>query len=229
MQIQCGWLLYYTNNNYYYLSIKTSHGACSSRKWHSFIVQSKVGMLYAKKGTTTALYQWVLVTEAGGYNLYTRLTTDQKRNACDFIKKPWTTCPSTKEWTHFFDRNHIVPIAHDTELFALRWCRCWRPRNVWDEDEYAQQIGRNAGWRAQSGGEGWYRHFCPLFGHTTVHLHQLRKGSPLALHGGIRERFRNRGERAALQHKSEDRGLPETQSPHKEPSPHILWCLQGNC
>ena len=47
-----------------------------------------LGRLYAKKGTTTVLYQWVLVTEAAGYNLYTKLTTDQKRIACDFIKKP---------------------------------------------------------------------------------------------------------------------------------------------
>ena len=108
-----------------------------------------LGRLYAKKETTTALYQWVLVTEAAGYNLYTKLTTDQKCNACDFIKKPLTTCPSVKESTHFFDRDHIVPIACDTERFALRWCRCLHPRNVWDEDEYAQQIGRNASpvWR----------------------------------------------------------------------------------
>ena len=51
----------------------------------SFFPPATLGLLYSKKGTSTALYQWTLVTEAAGYNLYAKLTAEQKRAACEFI------------------------------------------------------------------------------------------------------------------------------------------------
>ena len=40
-----------------------------------------------RKWTTPALRQWVLVTEAGGYNCYARLGAAAKHNACEFITR----------------------------------------------------------------------------------------------------------------------------------------------
>ena len=59
--------------------------AVSIEELISFFPPATLGRLYSKKGTSTALYQWVLVTEAAGYNLYVKLTTEQKRDTCEFI------------------------------------------------------------------------------------------------------------------------------------------------
>ena len=52
-----------------------------------FFPTAMLGHLCVRKGVTPALRQWVLVTEAGGYNCYTRLGAAAKHNACDFISR----------------------------------------------------------------------------------------------------------------------------------------------
>ena len=52
-----------------------------------FFPTATLGRLCARKGTTPALRQWVLVTEAGGYNCYARLGAAAKHNACEFITR----------------------------------------------------------------------------------------------------------------------------------------------
>ena len=53
----------------------------------TFFPTATLGRLCARKGVTPALRQWVLVTEAGGYNCYARLGAAAKHNAYDFISR----------------------------------------------------------------------------------------------------------------------------------------------
>ena len=52
-----------------------------------FFLTATLGRICGRKGVTPALRQWVLVTEAGGYNCYARLGAAAKRTACDFITR----------------------------------------------------------------------------------------------------------------------------------------------
>ena len=53
----------------------------------NFFPTATLGRICARKGTVPALRQWVLVTEAGGYNCYARLGAAAKHNACEFITR----------------------------------------------------------------------------------------------------------------------------------------------
>ena len=96
--------------------------ALSIEELISFFPPATLGRLYSKRGTSTALYQWVLVTEAAGYDLYAKLTTEQKRDACLFISNHGPLVHPSRHGRVFSTGTISVPL--NVTLSALLYARC---------------------------------------------------------------------------------------------------------